>query len=314
MNIRGFKIAILLCLIPAVFFSQSAIAESFTMKRDDGSLIHYYLDFANTGHTSDCLLVILQGSDCNSVRRNPSIAKLRSTYPAADLLTVEKYGITEDLAYSKEVERPDCPPAYLSHDNPMQRADDVENVLEYLRGKYAYEKVIVVGGSEGSDVALILTSRASYINATIAFGGGGRWFSDDVLHSIRSGALPEQEAEKSAEGFQKFAQHILASGPFEVSMSNHGYTWWRSMLSLDKQALLEMIDTPVLLVHGGNDNSVSVEKAIEMTEYLRGIGKTNIESRIYEGMDHALNLSHDDPKTDTVISEMRSWLEKTLER
>jgi len=146
MTIEKFKIALMFCLLSAVLFPPSAVSESFTMKRDDGSLIHYYLDFAKTGDASDCLLVILQGSDCNSVRRNPSIKKLRNIYPAADLLTVEKYGITGDLAYSKDVQRPDCPAAYLSHDNPMRRAEDIENVLEYALGKYAYGKVIVVGG------------------------------------------------------------------------------------------------------------------------------------------------------------------------
>jgi len=75
-----------------------------------------------------------------------------------------------------------------------------------------------------------------------------------------------------------------------------------------------MIATPVLLVYGSEDKSASVEKAIEMIDYLRDAGKTNIESHIYEGLDHSLNLSHADPKTDMVISEMHSWLKTVLER
>ena len=108
------------------------------LARNDGSRIRYYLEPRDPAHRSDRLLLVIQGSDCNSVTRIQVIKNdLVRAWPQADLLTVEKYGIDDTLPYDKDPERPDCPAAYLEHDSPQQRASDLDAVLTELRAPRA---------------------------------------------------------------------------------------------------------------------------------------------------------------------------------
>lgn len=288
--------------------SQSILLNPIEVKRDDGSIVQYYLHLKNPKSYTRTLLVILQGSDCNSVRKINAIGRLRDVYPDADMLTVEKYGITEALVYSDEVERTDCPDGYLLHDHPEQRVADLDKVISILRKNYHYSKIIIIGGSEGALVANMITAQADYINATVVFGGGGRFFLDDVLHSMKFIGLTKDELSRNIEGFKQFAQYILSHEPFEISMSNHGYWWWRKMLSIDQEELLSKISTPVLIVQGGDDTSVSPAKATEMVRSLQAKGKTNIDYYLYPDYNHSLNLSSDNNSSEKVIEDIKDWL------
>jgi pimeloyl-ACP methyl ester carboxylesterase len=296
--------------------SQSILLNPIEVKRDDGSNVQYYLHLKRPKRYTKALLAILQGSDCNSVRKIKAIGKLRKVYPDADMLTVEKYGITKALGYSDEVERKDCPDDYLLHDNPEQRVSDLDKVISILRKNYHYSKIIIIGGSEGAVVANIITAQADYIDATVLFGGGGRFFLDDLLHGIKfngfTNGFTKEELSKNIEAFKKFAQHVLSHEPFELSMSNHGYWWWRKMLSIDQEELLFKISTPVLIVQGGEDNSASPQKATEMVKSLQAKGKTNIDYYFYPGYDHSLNLSSDDNSSKKVIKDIKNWLGKKV--
>ena len=99
-------------LFAACAHAQPAARE---LARDDGSRIRYYLEPRDPARRSDRLLLVIQGSDCNSVTRVRIIqSDLVRAWPQADLLTVEKYGIDDTLPYDGDPERPDCPAAYLS--------------------------------------------------------------------------------------------------------------------------------------------------------------------------------------------------------
>lgn len=154
-----------------------------TVSRDDGSSISYYL--VQHAHDTDTLLLILQGSDCNSVLKIDSIlTEYKNVWPEADVLLIEKYGINRKLKYSKDAERKDCPAQYLEKDNPAQRVADIKTVLDIVRKDGKYKTFILLGGSEGAVIANLVSADIDSIDATIAFNGGGRWFIDDVSHSI----------------------------------------------------------------------------------------------------------------------------------
>ena len=71
-----------------------------TVSRDDGSFIAYLVQHA---HDTDTLLLILQGSDCNSVLNIDSIlTEYKNVWPEADVLLIEKYGINRKLKYSTD--------------------------------------------------------------------------------------------------------------------------------------------------------------------------------------------------------------------
>ncbi|MFH7525448.1 alpha/beta hydrolase family protein [Aeromonas sp. A5] len=282
-----------------------------TANRDDGSLTSYYL--AQHAHDADTLLLILQGSDCNSVLKIDSIlTDYKNVWPQANLLLIEKYGIDQGLKYSKDAERKDCPAQYLEKDSPAQRVADIKTVLDIVRKDGQYKKLILLGGSEGAVIANLVTADVDYIDATIAFNGGGRWFIDDVSYSIAAEHKNIEAARKDIDDFKGFAEHVLNSKPFELDVSGHGYHWWQQMLSIDQLDTLKKVKSPLLIVQGGMDTSVSPQKTDEMMQRLKELGKNNIEYRRYEELDHGLKNSDGTSLRKDVVGDMNLWLQSKL--
>lgn len=294
-------------LVFSIITSQSLYASSsLEMDRDDGTKINYYLTSSDS--TNKSLLVLIQGSDCNSVYNNKLInEKFSTVLPKADILTVEKYGIDASLKWNSDVERSDCPEVYIDRDSPEQRIEDYLQVLGALNKNEKYKRVVLLGGSEGAVVANMLASQLSYIDSTIALNGGGRRFLDDVLHSIESESPSVEAYNESANGFIAFSKHIINSEPFDLSMSGHGYRWWKSMFEIDQTMLLSKIDTPVLLIQSGKDKNVSVSLAkAQATKLTRD--KANITFKIYERLDHSFKLPDGTSEVDEVIHDIGLWL------
>ncbi|MFM5107808.1 alpha/beta hydrolase family protein [Aeromonas dhakensis] len=282
-----------------------------TASRDDSSPISYYL--VQHSHDTDTLLLILQGSDCNSVLNIDSIlSDYKNVWPEADILLVEKYGIDSQLKYSTDPARKDYPAQYLEKDSPAQRVADIKVVLDTVRKDDQYKKFILLGGSEGAVIANLVTAAVDYIDATIAFNGGGRWFIDDVSHSIAVKHNNPEEARKESDDFKGFAEHILNSKPFELEVSGHGYHWWHQALSIDQLDTLKKVKSPLLIIQGGMDTSVSPQKTDEMMQRLKELGKSNIEYRRYEALDHGLKNSDGTSLRKEVVSDMNLWLQSKL--
>ncbi|MDX7843903.1 alpha/beta hydrolase family protein [Aeromonas caviae] len=282
-----------------------------TASRDDSSHISYYL--VPHSYDTDTLLLILQGSDCNSVLKIDSIlTDYKNVWPEADVLLIEKYGINRKLKYSTDPARKDCPAQYLEKDSPAQRVADIKAVLDTVRKDGQYKRFILLGGSEGAVIANLVTADVDYIDATIAFNGGGRWFIDDVSHSIAVKHKNPEEARKEIDDFRGFAEHVLNNEPFELDVSGHGYHWWQQMLSIDQLDTLKKVKSPLLIIQGGRDTSVSPQKTDEMMQRLEELGKSNIEYRRYEALDHGLKNSDGKSLRKEVIRDINIWLRSKL--
>lgn len=307
------RIAALLLLLPINVTAALPDPIALTAKRSDGSTISYYIYERSKGHQSQVLLLVLQGSDCNSVVRIKSIfSDYMNVWPEADLLLVEKYGIHQDLSYSPLAERKDCPHAYLEHDNPKQRVNDIDVVLNAIGKDHTYKRVVVLGGSEGAVIANLLAAENGDVDAVISFNGGGRWFFDDVLHSIASEHPGTKASRDSMEGFKGFSQHVLNSEPFEMNVSGHGYGWWHQMLSIDQLSVLGKVKVPLLVVQGGMDKLVSPQKVNDLMTALKAAGKHNIKYLFYKNLDHHFDASDGQSGTGKVISDMNAWLRGVL--
>ncbi|WP_421145395.1 alpha/beta hydrolase family protein [Aeromonas dhakensis] len=283
-----------------------------TASRDDGSPISYYL--AQHSHDTDTLLLILQGSDCNSVLNIDSIlSDYKDVWPEADVLLIEKYGIDSKLKYSTDPVRKDCPAQYLEKDSPAQRVADIKVVLDTVRKDGQYKKLILLGGSEGAVIANLVSADIDYIDATIAFNGGGRWFIDDVSHSIAAEHKNIEAARKEINAFKGFTEHVLNSKPFELEVSGHGYHWWQQMLSIDQLDTLKKVKSPLLIIQGGMDTSVSPQKTDELMQRLKVLGKSNIEYRRYEELDHGLKSSDGKSLRKEVVGDINIWLRSKID-
>ncbi|AWA05171.1 alpha/beta hydrolase family protein [Aeromonas hydrophila] len=302
---------IFLLLLFLTFISNADDITTRTASRDDGSPISYYL--VQHSHYAGTLLLILQGSDCNSVLNIDSIlSDYKNVWPEADVLLIEKYGIDRNLKYSTIPARKDCPAKYLEKDSPAQRVADIKVVLDIVRKDGQYKKLIILGGSEGAIISNLVSAEVDYIDAAISFNGGGRWFIDDVSHSIAAEHKNIETARKDIDGFKGFAEHVLNSKPFELEVSGHGYHWWQQMLSLDQLDTLEKVKSPLLIIQGGMDTSVSPQKTDELVQRLKELEKNNIEYRCYEALDHGFKDSDGENQRKEVIRDINIWLKSKL--
>mgnify|MGYP000086870904 FL=1 len=309
-TISNFTLLVLLLLASN---AQSSGIDRFQVERSDGSLIDYYIRNNSPAARSNTILMVVQGSDCNSVARNASVNDLKLAWPGADLLLIEKYGITSALTYSKNDEREDCPTDYLKMDSLDQRVSDILLVIKEVDTTGTYENFLMIGGSEGAVVANTVASITNSIDATASFNGGGRWFLDDVIHSIRYGKKDTPELRSEIEGFTEMASNIISNKQMDVEISGHGSRWWRSVLQMDQLKQLGKVESPLLILQSEKDQSVSVMNTNKMIDSLIKNGKKNISYIKYAELDHSFRNSRGESKLTDVVKDISRWFSVVVE-
>ena len=303
------KITCYIVLAVSLLFSFQAHSSKTTdlrVQRIDGSSIDYSIR-RNYDDIAEVLLLVLQGSDCNSVQNNAAIFELQLAWPDADLLLIEKYAITASLPYSKDEARKDCPARYLQMDSLEQRSGDILQVLKKVQVANKYRKVLMIGGSEGAVVANIAASQTTLIDALASFNGGGRWFKDDVIHSIKYSGADTPERQAQIDSFSEMAAQITANPEMQMVISGHGSAWWRSTLQLDQLAILSKVKSPVLIIQADNDQAVSVKNTDKMINILLTQGKGNISYKKYPGLDHSFRTVDGEPQLAKVVADINHW-------
>ncbi|WP_339389592.1 alpha/beta hydrolase family protein [Vibrio neptunius] len=296
----------IILLVPLfIVCAAKASSTSHVIERRDGSSLTFYL--TRTAQTpSDTLLVIMQGSDCNSVSHSTTINDLFArTVPEADLLTVEKYGLNRAIRWNPDGDSPDCPTAYIQKDSPTQRAADYRQVLEKLESNY--EHIIVLGGSEGAVVAAMVASQVPSVDTLVSLNAGGRFFVDDVLYNMEQ-TMPPEALLEAKNGFLGFQQAVVSAETMDINMSSHGFAWWKEMLTLDQRSILERVSADTLILQSELDINVSPEQSIRQAEQLMQ-SRSNVSFMLLAGLDHAFKNQRGESETSSVIKQIQAWLE-----
>lgn len=278
-----------------VFLSTFPAVAAEKYLRDDGTNISYYLDNAD----AENLIVIFQGSDCNSVRHMESIKTIwKELAPDAALLTIEKYGIDESLPYASGA-RDDCPDDYLQHDTMAQRINDGVQLVKAL--KSSYREVILAGGSEGGSIALGVAAKISDLHAVLVLNSGSSSFQNDVEFSIQQ-TVPEDQLDEVLYGFRQFVKKVKESNkPFPTQVSGHGYAFWKDALERDLLQPLREIEQPVLVMQSSEDKSVDPERTQQQVENIIDGGASNITLKMLPGLDHGFRDANGASKLKEVI-------------
>ncbi|EMH0132796.1 alpha/beta hydrolase family protein [Proteus mirabilis] len=289
-------------LVSSITSSYAEISTHKLIRQDNSELI-YYLD--KQAEHNKTLLVLMQGSDCNSIKNNTFIQETFGRWlPSSDVLMVEKYGITAQLTYSDDNgEREDCPKNYKLHDNPNQRLTDYLAVLDKLSPNYT--NIVLLGGSEGATMVHLVVAERHDISAAIALNGGGRFFLDDVLYNIRN-TTPKEHVEEAINSFQQLANAIITNQiGDEQFVSEHSKLWWQQYLAID---LLEVIkrntQTPVLIVQTLDDINVDVAAFHQLSQEITQPNVTFIK---YDKLNHGFYNQQGERLTGKVVQDIQQW-------
>lgn len=272
------------------------------LARQDGSAVHYYLLHRQAEPTRK-LLVLIQGSDCNSARNNRfMVDTFGGAFPDHDILLVEKYGITDALPFNdRDGERADCPAETMLNDSLSVRVSDYAAVLDRLKGEY--DTVLLLGGSEGATVAEHTALASPAVDAVVAVNGGGRFFLDDVTDSFRNS--PQQLEESQLAGFLAFTDAVKRNEvENDMLVSQHGMRWWREFLAADAQQVLNGQTKPVLVIQTLNDTNVSVTSFKQMQ---KAVGNQMVTFRTFDNLDHYFKDTDGNWHTAQILAVIRDW-------
>ncbi|MBC8943677.1 alpha/beta hydrolase [Xenorhabdus indica] len=298
------KILIYIVFVLTSMSMQSMAEETtYSLRGNDGKEMTYYLIKRNS-IPSENLLVLIQGSDCNSVINNRKmIENFGATFPENDILLVEKAGLDSSIGKNGiEVNDSACPQIYIQNDSPSKRVKDYLAVLNQLKNKYRH--IVLIGGSEGALVTNMIASDADFITAAISINGGGRFFIDDVIHSIRR-ETPAEMSDEAVNSFRTFAEAAKKNNlPAGMVVSGHGANWWYESLSIDNQRLIQSSKIPLLVIQCMSDNNTD---AAGILKVMAAIDNPKVSFKTYDGLDHFFKDNDGNYHAAIITKDIKNW-------
>lgn len=272
-------------------------ATAATLARADGSEIVYYVE-RRAARGRQPLLIMLQGSGCDSVALNDRIRWIAPLLaPGHALATIEKYGVATGADGN------DCPADFWRGNTLTQRALDAARVVAALRRHGWWNgELVIFGGSEGGAVAALAAPLIPETRAVIVWSSG---IGLPVGAMIRS-ALP---APVQAEADRVFAEARADPSPERI-WGGASYRWWADAIDLVPARSLVRTPAPVLLIHGTRDESAPVASARAARDLILSAGKANFTYREYAGYDHFMVDAQGVDHRRDVVAAAAAWLRR----
>ncbi|GEM_PF-820381 len=212
--------------------------------------------------------------------------------------------------------------SYYENEDLNYRVWQADEVLKYVKRKIVKKprKVVVLGHSEGTDVAAKLaTINKSITHLGFWSGGSNTQFYDFALldrRKVYKGKITDTEYKMKYDSLTMEMIKIFED-PNNIDRQWFGNTYkrWSGFAEPPINNLLK-IDIPIFVVHGAKDESVPVESSLLIPlEFIRN-GKRNLTYKFYPDLDHSLRTAPDSDKEEPVgkweelFEEFIRWCEK----
>jgi pimeloyl-ACP methyl ester carboxylesterase len=175
------------------------------------------------------------------------------------------------------------------------RVQSADQVIQYtLKNHLANSrKVVVIGFSEGAQVAPSLATKNKSITHIICFGGNGlNQLYDPIIQTrikMATGQYTPEQAQYVVDSLLTTYKDIYRN-PSDVKRQWYGHTYkrWFSFGSQPPVHQLLSLSIPIYWVSGGLD-----ENPILSSDYIAlafiDVGKDNFNYKVYPNYDHSLN-------------------------
>jgi len=301
------------------------VFRQFVVSRSDGSsTVGFLSDFDDGLSRRKGLLVYLDGSGAQSLfsirdgRTGMGMFGVLAQAAQAHyhVAAVEKRGVRfGEAGMPGSGERASA--EYTAHACRAERIADVRLLLDALlrQSPVDAQRVVLVGHSEGADVAAGVAATDPRITHVAFLSGGGPSQMFDLLiltrkRMAREGKSPEQteNAVRQLEGqFQEILGDPLNTDKFFMG---HAYRRWSGFLKNSPVEALLKSRAKLYLAHGTEDESVPIESFDLLVLELLRVGRDDAVVRRYPGRGHGLSASdrpaNAPPMTD-VFEEIISW-------
>ena len=231
---------------------------------------------------TDTVALIIPGSGPTDRDGNTALGKNNSLKFLAEFLKEE--GIAS-LRYDKRGAGLNTEAIIAEEDMSFDDfIDDVVVWLEKLNEEEQFERIIVIGHSQGSLVGMLAAVQAD-VDAFISIAGAGRPI-DEVLREQLRAQLEGQVMEEANDILDELKEGNLVddvSQPLQSTFRKSVQPFLMSWMKYDPTEEIKQLDVPMLIINGTTDLQVPVEDAEKLVE-----AADEADLAIIDDMNHVL--------------------------
>ena len=200
--------------------------------------------------------------------------------------------------------------AYKYAQKPIRVSDNLLLLDTYLKDVPSDIPVVLIGGSEGGDVAVAVAAANKRITQVILIGSAGGW-SQKTEFQYMVGKYPGYLDCNSVQQLNDTLNKIeTAKNDMQLWMG-HPYRRWTTYMNDSAINYLKDVTAPILLIHCTEDMSVPVQSAHALVDQLKALNKNNLTYIEYKDLDHTLTNVHDNKSRYPYLEiDMIKWLQQ----
>jgi len=323
-------------LILFLFHTSISIAQSFK-KFKHYQLYHKKIgavDFHTSGEGPDKpLLIYLDGSGAYPLFQKVSqgmastvmldIKKVTEKYCLV-LISKPSVAFIDSTSMNNPQNNPIFEPEYYRKTLSLDwRAEAANQVINFLVAKKEFknQKVILLGFSEGAQVAPLVANKNKRVTHLMCMGGNGLNHLFDPIIQVRlkmyAGYYTPDQAQQIIDSLKnQYVKIYQDPNSTEKQWWGHTYKRWSSFDSKMPVEMLLKLNIPIYWVNGGLDDNPILSSDFIAISFIRA-GKNNFTHKVYPNYDHQLNehVLKDGKETSTipryreVMKEAFDWLD-----
>lgn len=229
------------------------------------------------------------------------------------------YVMISKQGYSFSGKREEVPSDFWKKNTLDFRVNRVDQVIKHIQKNiFKPEKIVVVGTSQGCDVAAKLGTVNKDVTHLGFWASGGLNQLSEFLWNVRKdvyrGKITETESKKITDSLLNQFQEFYKNPTPDKIWDENSYLSYVSFSEPPLDNLLKL-DIPIFVAIGSKDENVSIESAYLIPiEFMRH-NKTNLSFNQYTNYDHGFVETKPDgsqvDQVDKVTREFFEWVENT---
>lgn len=302
----GESAALLILLVPLLYgctyvellahtYSSSALPAQHFRFRDGGEAIFFTLDIREESSRGEPAIYafVLGGSDCTSMKYflPQYLRGLDGVSGSVRVFALHKRFVGE-RTWGRIG---GCSEAFVDADHPRRWIADYTEMIEAELALRRPSRIVLVGISEGGDVAPLLARRITTVTHVALLANGGM----DPLEAFRLQAAKHAipGARETLLSLDAGALSDAAGNPDDRRrVGGRTLRYWSELSELEPTANLLALDIPILVAMGEDDASLPIEATQRLHDLFEQRGKSNLSLVTYKGADHAL-FDHEEQRS-----------------